>query len=413
MTTEPTRHIAISFLTGLLPTVLAGGMITAAVIFVLSNVGVDRGHEDVPEDAPTQSSIAAQSVPAPVPAAQALDASHAVQAATSPGSALPLEQRLLKEEVEAYRQLSALAKVRRDRVRQLGKELEQLAAQVQQEVERWPGSALLTSDDGRLLAASEDHVARFASLFDPVDDGGSARVEALRSRVRTLLVPLEDAAGMAFSQEDEAALRAELTIERRVAEELLERYRNLNGPLYAMLVQARQASVEPSQFTLEQALDAHRANHHARVTAELAVAIDELREKAVQKLKQKQREKFEAEQKLKLAEEEREVVAVEARVQKTLVLTEEERRQAELDRLATEHESIFSALLGDKQSYYGALSHHELPQPWSFSRLPLNQPQLFAKAAEFTGMNAARVRELIALFRRVAPVYIERGLLLP
>ena len=187
-------------------------------------------------------------------------------------SAADIEREKALEVARAREQELALSKVDQQRAVDLGLRARRTFEGALAEADRWTTQVepLLTNEDGRILAASDDRTESFSMAYAARRPGREeiesqlARLEAL---LRPLRVSLEDPRD---GSRPAPGLVASLEASAQEAEAALTAYKGPRERIEGVLFAARQAGASPGAATLEQSLATLRAR---RATAEATEAL--------------------------------------------------------------------------------------------------------------------------------------------
>jgi len=322
------------------------------------------------------------------------------------------------------------------------------------QLNRWQGMAvgLLTSDDGRLLAAHPDFVKAFDSLHR-TEEPSTSQVREHRSRVQLLIRPVRDALDDPSSNYRPApdvltALRAERTTANSLLAEIRERIETVEQMI------ARAKGTAPSSMTLQQAIDKFKedlALARATAIAEKVDAAERAATEEVAEMKAQERResllragrdevaRAEAESKRRSAAAERERAGIEAAAAASQAAADATRRDSEAQQLRKRAEDptiqrLYAPFLSKGLYIMGTspARKYEVPRPVSFSGLvqrgALSSASMFARAGAGeshpwswndrpkwapvkTEDDLQRYEGLLQQFKELAPIWIEMGLL--
>lgn len=378
-------------------------------------------------------SIAKPTESAPAPIAN-------VAAAPSDGATrMAVYDSAIAESIEQERRNAARVELTafRERLTQALKQLDDFDT----ELNEWDSeiATLLTSDDGRLLAADERSIDAFASLY-AIQRPGKEDVAARRGRIQMLLQPVESALNGNSTPvpPQEGSLKA-LESEMTLSSKELYQQRDARETIKGMLAAAR-AVDRKAEATLAKAmedLNARRAKTLADRIAEVRQRVDaERQDKLVELEERKARE-------IANAEVQRREANLEAQRQAVVSETHQAEEKAELARLKklAEDPAIqanYKPFLS-KGAYRLGLptgtgyQHYKPPKPVSYNDVVrlgiLNDVAHFVSAGAGTGQYDRQDRprwpepktetewkeyqRRLDEFKQLAPIWRDMGLLQP
>jgi len=325
---------------------------------------------------------------------------------------------------------------------------------VQTQLNRWQGLSvgLLTSEQGRLLAAHPDFVKAFDSLSRS-EEPNADQVRQHRSRVQLLIKPVRDALDDPDSNYRPApdlltALRADRTTAKTLLSEIRERIETVEQML------ARAKDTAPSTLTLQHAIDKYKedlALARATAIAEKVAAAERTATEEVAEMKAQERResilragrdevsRAEAESKRRSAEAERQRAEIEAAAAASQAAADATRRESEAQQLRKRAgdptiKRLYAPFLSKGLYIMGTspARKYEVPRPVSFGGLvqegSLSSPSAFARAGAGvshpwswndrpkwapakTEEDLKRYEALLQQFKELAPIWIEMGLL--
>ncbi len=307
-------------------------------------------------------------------------------------------------------------------------------------------AALLQNDEGRLIAADADRLARFATLLH-VSFPDPEALAAQRERVRRLLAPAEDAiAGRIAAFKPDDAYQQQLDRERSLAQRQEQELADAQRMLAALVAEAKQKGTAPADLPLQakvEQLERETAAARLRAIQEARAQAEEQNTTQLAELeKRKLAEVGEAERKRREAE----LDAQRMEQQTQAKLTQEKAAREKLIALAKSPEvqaryQVFLAKgrysFADDQIYNNTKSF-----PASYNalrrRTVLSDLQVFAHAVTGTIIHVSGweayfnkndrplwqrfpksdeewkiMAERFAEFQQLAPIWREMGLLAP
>lgn len=365
-----------------------------------------------------------------------------------PGQPGPATVKLAKEEARTLT-VAAL-----DQAATIADAALKLLAEIEPELRRWNAltAGLLTSDEGRLLAAHPDFVDTFHELH-AADQPNQRHVDTHRSRVLLLIKPVREAlANPESTYRPAPELLEALRTEETTVKDLLADARSRDETIQHMLVRA-QGGV-PSTLNLQQAIDKanqDRALARARViadkvseaeriaTEQVAVMVAKAHGERILQAGRDEANRIQAESARQAAEARRQRANAEADTTASQAAAEATRRLAETEQLRKRAEdptiqALYAPFLSKGRYVMGTspARKYEIPRPVSFGGLVqrgvLSSASSFARAGAggghpwcwndrpkwspvLTEEDLQRYEGLLTQFKELAPIWMEMGLL--
>lgn len=346
---------------------------------------------------------------------------------SEPPSPAALEAKLEEDKAARERgEAIAVAKAEQQRAVDLGTRATQLLEQAIAEAKRWEAEVapLLTSDEGKRIAANDQRVETFLLVYSE-QRPASTELEAAKVRVSSLVSqPREALPDSQSSYRPGADLLASLQTEKDAAEAALRLYQSGRERVQGMLLAARSEGAEPHGETLQAAIETLRARR-------AAADAEAERQREVRRLAEMQAVR-DREAENALSQEKQELARAEAQ-KRDLSLQEEALARLREQAANPAVQSTFDVFVA--KGYWQPGSNGErtpAPQPVSYSALV--QSGVTKSYTTFvsvvtgrhrwgrndrptweatTTRTKERYREEFDLFQQLAPIWAETGVLAP
>ena len=322
------------------------------------------------------------------------------------------------------------------------KDVSEVHEQLQQQILAWQNEIepTLKNDSGQFLAPHSDLVRRFSATYQ-APRFTQADLDAAKSRVHDLLVPIDDALvgkGTLFNPDDDAGktLPSQIQEERELVQQALTSLRQGRSAAVALLEQAK-ALGKKADYTLAEAMDREERGLALDITQKTASLHEQARREAAELEAQALAEQTRKLARQRVAQIEAETTAKAQELKKQLRLDAEQAARKRLQDMANDPaiQAKFQPFLAKGRcrplTYAG---RYPYPMPASFkdieSTRALNDVQRFVWAGSghllgFFHNDRPRwqqpnteaewkdFEERYNLFRQLAPLWIEMGLLQP